>query len=109
MIETTAGARRVGMVDLFEFDPVNLRAGVGILICDPSDRRQGYGAEALSLLCEYARRTLRLHQLWCGVDVRNDASLALFARAGFERTGCRRDWRMTADGWHDEIELQKIL
>ena len=109
MIERTADGRRVGMVDLYDFDPVHLRAGVGILICDAADRRRGYGAEALRLLCDYAHTVLRLHQLWCGVDATNRASLALFRRAGFLRTGRRRDWRLTADGWHDEIDMQKIL
>lgn len=109
MIDSLADGRTVGMVDLFDFDPVNLRAGVGILICETEDRRRGYAAEALELLCEYARQTLRMHQLWCGVDESNRASLALFRRAGFVRTGRRRDWRMTADGWRDEIEFSKIL
>ena len=109
MIERTDDGRRVGMVDLFDFDPVNLRAGVGILICDAADRRRGYASEALGLLCDYARTVLRLHQLWCGVDATNRASLALFRRAGFRRTGRRRDWRLTSGGWHDEMEMQKIL
>ena len=109
MIEAVADGRRVGMADLFEFDAVNLRAGVGILICEPSDRRQGYAAEALGLLCDYAHDVLRLHQLWCGVRADNTASLSLFSRAGFVRTGCRRDWYLTAGGWCDEIEFQKIL
>ena len=109
MIESVADGRRVGMADLFEFDAVNLRAGVGILICDEADRRQGYAAEALTLLCEYAREVLRLHQLWCGVDAGNRASRALFRRAGFVRTGRRRDWRLTRSGWSDEIEYSKIL
>lgn len=108
MIEAVADGRRVGMVDLFDFDPVNLRAGVGVLVCGP-ERRQGYAAEALGLLCEYARDVLRLHQLWCGVGADNRASLALFDSAGFLRTGRRRDWRMTAGGWCDEIEFSKIL
>ena len=108
MIETVADVRTVGMVDLFDFDPVNLRAGVGVLVCGP-ERRQGYAAEALGLLCEYARDVLRLHQLWCGVGADNRASLALFDSAGFLRTGRRRDWRMTAGGWCDEIEFSKIL
>ena len=109
MVESVADARTVGMVDLFDFDPVNLRAGVGILICDAADRRRGYAAEALELLCGYAREVLRLHQLWCGVEASNRASLALFRRAGFVRTGRRRDWLLTAEGWRDEIEFSKIL
>ena len=109
MIETTADGRRVGMVDLFDFDPLNLRAGVGILICDAADRRRGYAAEALRLLGDYARDVLRLHQLWCGVDATNAASAALFESAGYRRTGVRREWLLTAEGWHDEIEFSKIL
>ena len=109
MIETADDGRRVGMADLYEFDPLNLRAGVGILICDSADRRQGYAAEALRLLCDYAREVLRLHQLWCGVDAGNRASLSLFRGAGFVRTGRRKEWRLAADGWHDEIEFSKIL
>ena len=109
MIESSADGRRVGMADLYEFDPLNLRAGVGILICDSADRRQGYAAEALRLLCEYAREVLRLHQLWCGVDAGNRASLSLFRGAGFVRTGHRRDWNRRAGGWSDEIEFSMIL
>ena len=109
IVECTADGRRVGMVDLFDFDPVNLRAGVGILICDPTDRRHGYATEALGLLCDYAREVLRLHQRGCGVDESNRASLSLFRRAGFVRTGRRRDWRLTAEGWRDEIEFSMIF
>ncbi|MDE5636809.1 MAG: GNAT family N-acetyltransferase [Alistipes sp.] len=108
MIETAEG-RTVGAVDLFEFDPLHLRAGVGIAIYAAEDRRKGYASEALVLLESYARDTLRLHQLWCGVGAGNAASLALFRRAGFVESGRRRDWLSTPDGWCDEIEFQKIL
>ena len=108
MIETSDG-RSIGMIDLFEFDPVNLRAGTGVLIADEKDRRKGYASEAVTLLCEYARKVLRLHQLWCGVGAANEASLALFRKAGFEQTGRRREWLMTDTGWQDQIEFQKIL
>lgn len=108
MIETSDG-RTVGAVDLFEFDPQHLRAGVGIVIYAPEDRRRGYASEALALLEGYARETLRLHQLWCGVGADNTASLALFRRAGFSESGRRREWLSTPGGWCDEIEFQKIL
>ena len=109
MIEAVDDGRRVGMADLFEFDAVNLRAGVGILICEQADRRRGYASEALMLLCDYAREVLHMHQLWCGVRADNRESLALFRRAGFVRTGRRREWLLTRGGWCDEIEFQKIL
>jgi diamine N-acetyltransferase len=76
----------VGFIDLFDIDPVAQSAGVGILICDPADRRHGYGREALILAMEYARHTPGLRSLWCHIAPGNTASTALFAAAGFVRS-----------------------
>jgi len=109
LIIEAADGRAVGAADLFDFDPQNLRAGVGILVHAESDRRRGYASEALRLLEEYAAGVLRLHQLWCGVGSGNSASLALFRSAGYVRCGRRRDWILSPAGWQDEIEMQKII
>jgi diamine N-acetyltransferase len=79
------GGACVGFVDLFDFDPASLSAGVGILVCDPADRRRGYGGEALKLVSDYARRVLGMRSLRCDIAADNAASLALFSRAGFVR------------------------
>lgn len=104
---STAGA--VGLVDLFEFEPVDLRAGIGILIHGAGDRGRGFASDALDVLCRYARQVLGLHQLWCSVAPDNAASLTLFRRAGFVECGRKREWRRTPDGWADELLLQKIF
>jgi len=101
--------RAAGLVDLFEFEPADLRAGIGILIHDAGDRGRGLASDALAVLCRYARQTLGLHQLWCNVTPDNRPSLALFRRAGFVECGRKREWRRTAGGWADELMLQKIL
>ena len=98
----------VGAVDLFEFDPHNRRAGVGIIV-DSQHRAQGLGHDALKALEQYARQTLHLHQLWCSVTVDNEASLKLFLKAGYVECGLRREWILTSDGALDEILMQKIL
>ena len=98
----------VGAVDLFEFDPHNRRAGVGIIV-DSQHRAQGLGHDALKALEQYARQTLHLHQLWCSVTVDNEASLKLFRKAGYVECGLRREWILTSDGALDEILMQKIL
>lgn len=108
VVETFDG-RSVGALDLFEFDPVNRRAGVGILIAAGDDRRCGYAADALRIAERYVRRTFGLHQLWCSVGASNEASLALFRSAGFVRSGVRRQWLHTPDGWEDEILFQKLF
>ena len=108
IIETPEGLP-VGALDLFDLDPVNLRAGVGILIHDTAQRGKGYAADAVETVCSYARDMLHLHQLWCSVEAGNAASLALFRHAGFSETGIRKEWLRLADGFHDEVFLQKIL
>lgn len=80
-IERDGGA--VGFIDIFDLDPVELSADVGILICDPVNRRRGYGCEAVVLASEYAHRIVGLHELRCTVAADNTASMALFTAAGF--------------------------
>ena len=101
-------AEAVGAVDLFEFDPQNRRAGVGIII-SPEYRRRGLALDALLTLEAYVREVLHMHQLWCSVGANNQASLALFRRAGYTECGCRKEWILTSDGAVDEVLMQKIL
>lgn len=108
VIESRAEAVAVGAVDLFEFDPQNLRAGVGIII-SPEYRRKGYAIDALRTLERYASEILRLHQLWCSVGAKNVASRELFLRAGYIECGVRREWILSPDGAEDEVLYQKIL
>lgn len=107
VIESRDG-KAVGAVDLFEFDPQNLRAGVGIIIAPPY-RKQGYALDALHTLERYVREVLRMHQLWCSIGADNKASLALFKRAGYAECGRRKEWLLTQTGTIDEVLMQKIL
>lgn len=101
--------RPVGAVDLFEFDPLHRRAGIGILIHADADRQHGLASDALATLCRYGRDTLHLHLLWCHVGTENEASLRLFRGAGFIEAGTLHDWQWRADGYHDEVVMQKLL
>lgn len=49
----------IGMIDLFDFDIKNKRAGIGILVKSETDRQKGYGKEALKLLIKYSFKPLR--------------------------------------------------
>ena len=57
----------IGLIDVFDFDPKNRRAGIGIVIANPDNRNKGIGAEALDLLCDYAFSVLDLHQLYANI------------------------------------------
>ncbi len=98
----------VGAVDLFDFDPLNQRAGVGVLVVD-EERGRGRATEALALLVEYARDILMLNQLYSDIDSDNIACRALFAGCGFEECGVRRRWRRTASGWIDVVMMQRLF
>jgi diamine N-acetyltransferase len=103
------GDTPVGMIDLFDFDPRNLRAGVGVVICDEASRRLGYASEALGLLCDYAREVLYMRGLYATVTVDNTASVQLFRSQGFTEVGTLRDWSRGKSGWRDEYLFQKVL
>jgi diamine N-acetyltransferase len=103
--ETT---RSIGCVDLFDFDPKNKRAGVGILIADKADRGRGYATEALHLIVDYAFEVLDLHQIYSNVRVENESSVALFKKVGFEVTGLKQDWMYEQGKFYDEYTMQLI-
>ena len=84
----------IGMIDLFDFDFKNKRAGVGILVKDIFQRQKGYGKEALQLLTNYAKNRLNLHQLYCNIIENNTASLKLFQSENFEIVGLKKIGRM---------------
>lgn len=98
----------IGLIDLFDFDPKNKRAGMGIVIVNPEDRNKGRGAEALSLLCNYAFTILDLHQLYANILEENKNSIHLFEKLGFEKIGLKKEWIRTSKGFKNEILLQKI-
>jgi diamine N-acetyltransferase len=110
-VQQADGARiTVGAVDLFDFDPQNLRAEVGVVIYEPAFRRKGYATQAMRLLIAYAADTLQLHQLYCSVAESNEASAALFRRLGFEVTGVKKDWRKKSQRtFENELTMQRML
>ena len=98
----------LGMIDLFDFDFKNSRAGVGILIKETSERQKGIGNEALALLIEYCKTHLNLHQLYCNISESNQASLNLFAKHGFQTIGLKKDWNYVDGSYKNEYLLQRI-
>jgi diamine N-acetyltransferase len=107
-ISKTGSFEAIGLIDLFEFDPVNSRAGVGIIIQDTAERNSGVGTEALGLLISYAFNKLQLHQLYANIDSGNVASVRLFTNFGFQLIGQKKDWIKRNNNYHDEGFYQLI-
>lgn len=80
----------IGLIDVFDFDVKNKRAGIGILIKDEANRYKGYGKEALNLLVNYCFKTLHLHQVYANVSESNEVSLRLFENNGFKKNRSKK-------------------
>ena len=98
----------IGAIDLFDFSPHHQRAGVGILIANEIDRKNGYGSESLDVLINYAFSTLQLNQLYCNVLLDNEDSLQLFQKKGFSISGTKKNWVKIQGEWKDEYLLQLL-
>jgi diamine N-acetyltransferase len=99
----------VGAVDLFDFEPYHMRAGIGILIHNAKNRNQGYASDALNVVFGYAVEVLGLKQLFANISAKNEISIHLFEKEGFVNSGIKKNWLKTPNGWEDEVFMQKIL
>ncbi|MFZ4412260.1 MAG: GNAT family N-acetyltransferase [Bacteroidales bacterium] len=103
----TVDNKPIGCIDIFDFDPNNRKAGIGILIADEM-RNKGFASDALETLINYCFNSLQLHQLYCSILTDNESSLKLFKKHGFAICGSRKDWIMLNNEWKDEYFLQLI-
>ncbi|WP_281540396.1 GNAT family N-acetyltransferase [Maribacter aestuarii] len=98
----------LGLIDLFDFDPKNKRAGLGIVIVDEKNRNKGIGAESIALLCNYAFEVLDLKQLYANILEENRGSIHLFEKMGFKSVGVKKDWIFSNGQYKNEILFQKL-
>lgn len=99
----------IGSVDIFDFEPLHRRFGIGILIYADEHRRRGYARRVIDMVKEYARNTLDLRQIWVTIDEDNPASVALFEGCGFTLSARRREWINRGGKFIDELEYQCFL
>jgi len=105
MIVETISRQSIGTIDLYDFHPVHLRAGIGIFI-DEAYRGKGLGLQALQLMHEYASQVLLLHQIYTYVPKSNLPSYRLFKKSGYEEVGILKSWVRTSDGYLDVCLMQ---
>ena len=86
----------LGCIDLFDFDPRNRRAAIGMYIA-PEYRGQGVGKEALRLLEEYAFGFLHLRVLYAVISTKNTACTTLYRHAGYTESSVLPNWTLESD------------
>ena len=109
VIENNKDLKPVGLIDLFDFNPLNKRAALGVLISDPNDRRKGFAREAADLILKYAFNDLELNQVYALVVKDNIASRALFTSLSFKSSvTIKKWWRKGFNQYEDMVLFQKF-
>ena len=86
----------IGCVDLFDFDPRNRRAALGMYIA-PEHRGKGVGREALAQIEAYAFDFLHLRCLYAVIAQNNAACSAIFEQAGYIPSSPLKNWTLESD------------
>ena len=103
-VERKEDGRLLGTCTLFHVDAANMRAEVGYGL-GSEYWYHGYMLEALTALIDYAFGTLKLRRLEADVDPRNENSMRILDKLGFQREGLLRErWNVG-----DEIQDTAFL
>lgn len=94
----------IGTCTLAALDARNRRSEVGFALAR-AHWKKGFMSEALERLLAFAFEELALHRLEADVDPRNESSLGLLERLGFEREGYMRERWIVADQVCDTVFL----
>lgn len=106
-----------GCIDLYNYDPLNRRAAVGIMVATEY-RRQGLALAMLKALEKLATSNYQIHTLFADIAAPNTASIALFQKAGYEECGHFKEWLLntqplshsaTQQLYIDTVRMQKII
>lgn len=97
----------VGLLDLFEYEPQDHRAGLGILIL-PEFESKGIATTAIEIGVNYGFSILQLHQIYVNITADNTRSIALFKKLNFQLVGTKKEWIYTQGTYKDELLFQRI-
>ena len=98
----------VGCVELYNYDPVNRRAAVGLVVSNEY-RRQGYGTIMIQALSKFCIENTSLHQVYADIAATNTPSINIFQRAGYQHCATLRDWVVRSNHYIDTYRYQLIL
>ncbi|HIP36278.1 MAG TPA: N-acetyltransferase [Crocinitomix sp.] len=91
----------IGNVDLFNFEPLHKRVGIGILIDEPH-RNKGYAKQAILLTEEYCKLILNINKIFCNILEDNTYSIKLFTTLGYKKICTKPKWHFYNNQWFDE-------
>ncbi len=79
----------IGALDIFDYDSYLKSGGIGILIAEQVDRQQGFANDALAAFLQHQKHTGELKLIRSLIHATNIASIGLFQKNGFIKTGVK--------------------
>ena len=107
MVATRSDDALIGTCALFRIERRHRRAEIGYSLRSDQWGR-GFAVESVSLMLDWAFRTLHLHRIEADIDPRNDGSRRLLERLGFASEGVLRERYFVGDEVSD-TELFGLL
>ncbi len=95
----------IGNCGLHNVDFINRKAVLGIFIGDKDYRNRGFGAEAISLLLDFAFNALNLNSVMLVVKEFNKRGIKCYEKCGFKKIGIRREASIVAGKKYGEIMM----
>ena len=86
----------MGCIDLFDFDPRNRKAAIGMYIA-PHARGKGIGTQSVRLLEDYAFGFLKLRMLYAIIATKNVACSTIYEKEGYKPSSILHAWTLEDD------------
>ena len=86
----------LGCIDLFDFDPRNRKAAIGLYVADQA-RGKGVGQKAVQLLEEYAFHHLNLRLLYAIIATNNLPCTAIYRNMNYIPAANLPHWTLESD------------
>ena len=98
----------IGVVSLMNISEANASAELSVIVGHSEDRHQGYGAEAIATLLDYAFGDLGLNRVGLSVFEFNEDAISAYDGLGFREEGRLRRALRRDGAFHDAI-LMSVL
>ena len=104
IIELKTG-KLIGNTGLHNINHINRTAEFGIAIMDKRYWNKGYGTEAVTLMLDYSFNVLSLNSIVLWVYEENKRAIRVYENVGFKRIGRRREARLIAGEYKNDIYM----
>lgn len=108
VVSAKNGEKIFGFIQIANIDLVSGWGYLGVCL-DSSSRGQGIGAEAISLLEDYAKKVLALRKIILEVIADNEIAIGLYKKLGYKDVGIFERHYYFNEYFHDTVVMEKFI